>query len=114
MKECADYINEENALFKPEYIVCAAIYVDIEQKFVHQPSNIAHGFVVCGLRHCNCYNAPIHAGFGKSKLHEIGSLKDGFLTSKNRFVDRKEAAVIALSAKQIKAPVEVLCSEDIY
>lgn len=38
----------------------------------------------------------------------------GFLTTKNRFVDRKEAAVLAYSAGQISEPKEELYSEDLY
>lgn len=38
----------------------------------------------------------------------------GFLTSKGRFVDRKEAAKIAFSAGQISDQKEELYSEDLY
>lgn len=38
----------------------------------------------------------------------------GFLTTKNRFVTREEAAEIAYSAGQISSPKEELYSEDIY
>jgi hypothetical protein len=38
----------------------------------------------------------------------------GFLTSKNRFVDRKEAANIAIAANQCEKTVTMLFSEDLY
>lgn len=38
----------------------------------------------------------------------------GFITTKNRFVDRKEAAEIAYSAGQIASPKDELYSEDLY
>ena len=49
--------------------------------------------------------------------HKAGESIQGFLTSKNRFVDRKEGAKIALEAKQIKElkfSKTDLYSEDIY
>lgn len=53
---------------------------------------------------------------GKSQ-HEAGEEVQGFLTNKNRFVGRKEAAQIALSSGQIKKlnfSSESLYSEDLY
>lgn len=38
----------------------------------------------------------------------------GFLTTQNRFVDRKEAAEIAYSSGQIASPKAELYSEDLY
>ena len=38
----------------------------------------------------------------------------GFLTSQDRFVDRKEAADIAYKAGQIKDITDCLISEDLY
>jgi hypothetical protein len=38
----------------------------------------------------------------------------GFLTNKNRFVDRQEAGIIALKAKQIDTETQMLYSEDLY
>jgi hypothetical protein len=38
----------------------------------------------------------------------------GFLTNTDRFVDRKEAAQIALDSGQIKEEVKKLFSEDLY
>lgn len=46
-------------------------------------------------------------------LEVIGQEKQGFITSTNRFVGRKEAAEIAFKAGQVDKQVEGLMSEDI-
>ena len=52
-------------------------------------------------------------------LHRFNDIIDqsdtgGFLTSVGRYVDRKEAAKIALACGQISEPKSVLFSEDLY
>lgn len=96
-----------------EYITCAAIHYDDGEPYVHQPINIDRGFVITGHRHHNCHTTmailtnrnEIKAKFEKTQ---------GFLTNKNRFVDRYEAADIALAAQQISQKTKALYSEDIY
>jgi hypothetical protein len=97
-----------------EYIICAAIWFQDEKKYEHQPININTGFVVCGLRHHNCFMTVSIIKNESCKVSDYGKNIQGFLTNKNRFVDRKEAATIALNAKQINEPTEVLFSEDLY
>jgi hypothetical protein len=46
--------------------------------------------------------------------HEAGEEIQGFLTNKNRFVDREEGAKIAFTAKQVNEPLKQLFSEDLY
>jgi len=52
------------------------------------------------------------------KQHEVGNELQGFLTSKNRFVDRLEAAKIASDLGQLigegQTSVSRLYSEDLY
>lgn len=51
------------------------------------------------------------------KQCEVGEEIQGFLTNKNRFVDREEAAKIALAAQQIDClqySKTKLYSEDLY
>jgi hypothetical protein len=43
-----------------------------------------------------------------------GEHVQGFLTSKNRFLDRQEAAKIAVGAGQCKESITYLFSEDLY
>ena len=96
-----------------EKIVCSAIHFDDgKDSYVHQPKNISSGFVISGLRHCNCFGTmqalSNYDDFKKAKNTQ------GFITSRHRFVDRKEGAVIAKKSRQIKGKVSVLFSEDLY
>jgi len=70
-----------------EYILCAAI--------------MYNDTIIAGYRHADCYNVisalnPNPLAFKPLRKHQ------GFLTSKNRFVDRKEAWNIAYNNRQIK------------
>ena len=97
-----------------EYILCAAILFHDEQVRKHQPRNVKTGFVICGRRHHNCFMTNAILGPVKVKTTQ------GFITSKDRFVDRKEAGEIAFKAKQIDIPLldngerVILISEDLY
>jgi len=107
----------EEAQKKDEYIICAAAwYRDIELgKLIESnvlPLNCDRGLVFCGYRHMQCIYTAVSVT-GKRDF-ELGGCIQGFLTSKNRFVTRQEAARIALAAKQITDEVRALYSEDIY
>lgn len=95
-----------------ERILCAANYYDDGKKHVHQPPNLATGYVVLGFRHCSAYSS-YYAIKERGGAFETA---DGFLTSTNRFVSREEAYQIALAAGQISPKVEDdrLFSEDLY
>lgn len=87
-----------------EYIVCAANHYDDGIEHVHQPFNIKTGFVICGQRHHNCVYifSLIVKDFPREKTVQLMRAEnDGFLTSKNRFVDRHEALIIAKAANQL-------------
>lgn len=99
-----------HAAAKQEYIICAAIHVDDELSWLHQPENITTGIVLCGWRHDNIWYNWIQLSTGKTRR----TVHLGFLTSKNRFVNRKEAAAIAFDAGQIPEPSECLLSDDLY
>jgi hypothetical protein len=95
-----------------EYILCAAIHFQDGQKgYMHQPNNIESGFVVCGRRHHNVFTTVAMIGGPKYRPYDR---VHGFLTSQDRFIDRFEAAKIALEAGQIKYEVKELYSENIY
>jgi len=108
--------NDANRLLAevPEYLLCSAIWFDDGiDTYVHQPRNIKTGFVVCGRRHHNCFTTvAMLMGIRKERLtkEEV----QGFLTNKDRFVDRYEAAQIALVSGQIKEPKDRLFSEDVW
>ena len=93
----------------PEYILCAAIHYPDDIEHVHQPRNITTGIVVCGRRHHNIIATV--ADLANLKSHHV---TQGFLTSRDRFVNRIEAAEIAFYAGQIETRKDSLFSEDIY
>lgn len=113
--------------YKPEYILCAAIwYKDLKLQDSGnlrtrgtQPYNIDKGIVICGWRHGNCIAiTKAVTGLRTVTIAEdgVGEHGQGFLTSHNRFVDRKEAAIIAYEAGQLVegTKIENLFSEDLY
>ena len=61
-----------------------------------------------GISHLNCYDKMYHDENEESYITE--DCKEGFLTDKDRFVDRHEAANIAIEAGQIDKEVENLSS----
>lgn len=110
-----DEILANNA--KAEYIICAAIHFNDGKKHLHQPRNITEGFVICGRRHHNCFTiaALLNGGSVTSYMSEVnGKLIQGFFTSKDIFVTRKEAGKIAFEQKQISKQTDCLFSEDLY
>ncbi len=103
-----------------EYILCAANwYTNLELNKTYEfpkghlyPINIKQGIVFCGHRHVQClYQMIAMTGL---RQHEAGGEEQGFLTNKNRFVSREEAAAIALGSGQIKEELPRLFSEDLY
>lgn len=101
-----------------EYILCAANYYNDKIVHVHSPFNISEGFVICGLRHHNCISTfALMRGFpyDSETLLLLQTQVQGFLTNQNRFVDRIEAARIAIVAEQIEDVFKKkLYSEDLY
>lgn len=100
-------------LDKKEYILCAATWFDDGKEYAHQPKNIPTGLVFCGWRH-GCIFPQIGGSVKERQELGIYEKEQGFLTSKNRFVDREEAAKIAFERKQITKNIKTLYSEDLY
>ena len=101
-----------------EYVICAAIwYKEIPlKKEIPQvlPKNCDRGLVVTGHRHGQCmWTMGCLTGL-RSVTTEVGEYVQGFLTSKNRFVDREEGAILAFDAGQIPEEKQTLFSEDLY
>lgn len=94
-----------------EKILCAAIHYKDGIKYHQQPRNIESGIVFCGFRHGVIFE-QVAALNGNKKLCFDGD--QGFLTNKNRFVDRNKAAQIAFRAGQISDKRPGLFSEDLY
>lgn len=109
-----------------EKILCAAVwYKDIPLALYNLPNqnpvNVDHGAVFCGYRHCHCmYTMTAVTGLRSVEFGEdsVGDFEEGFLTSKNRFVDRVEGLEIALREGQVLDLSDVrgdrLHSEDLY
>ena len=109
-----DFLNKKLDI---PYIICAAIWFKDGNKYSHQPKNVDSGLVVCGRRHHNCFLTAFELNGGKNikGLNELNSTAiQGFLTSDDRFVDRKEGGEIAFKAKQTEKLEDCLFSEDLY
>ena len=93
-----------------EKIICAAIYYNDYTKHHHQPTNINTGFVICGYRHCSILSAA-YALCASKQLEKV----EGFLTNRNRFLDRADAKIVAMQSGQIReTKFNELYSEDLY
>jgi hypothetical protein len=97
-----------------EKILCAAIWYKELPTPLYRPINIDIGSVFCGYSHMHCLHQMYAITGKRSVTSEVGEYIQGFLTDKNRFVDRKEAAKIALDTGQIKKSLKHLFSEDLY
>ena len=97
-----------------EYILCAAIWYKDQPTSNLLPINCNVGVVVCGHRHPHCIYTFISLTGKRSVLTECGVYVQGFLTSLNRFVDRKEGGIIAFRASQTNELKQTLYSEDLY
>jgi len=118
-----------------ETVICSAIWFNDGREHPHQPKNITSGFVVCGRRHHNCYST-LHSVLSFIKFGHFGEndpdkkeiLKwfnyleerdvQGFLTSQNRFLNRKEAYDLVVETGQCEKE-KIICknkltSEDLY
>lgn len=91
-----------------EFIICAAIRLDDSGKIFY------------GHRHNHCNEACNGELSWKLNRQEISAVKktQGFITNKNRFVDRKEGLFIARRNNQVMDIKEIrgdeLYSEDLY
>ena len=91
-----------------EFIICAGIKIE------------ETGKVYNGHRHNHCFEALNGELSWTMNRQEISKLRktQGFVTSKGRFVGRKEALIIALENNQILDKKEIrgdeLYSEDLY
>lgn len=95
-----------------EKILCAAIWYKELPYNVANPKNCSTGTVFCGYRHDTIINFKyVLTGLRNA---ESGPYVQGFLTSKNRFVSREEAAELAFASKQITQQTKYLYSEDLY
>lgn len=109
-----DFLNNKGRTFSihgEKYILCAAIHFDDDLVYDHQPKNIMSGFVLTGRRHNNIFNSLKCLNINR---FDLGNSIQGFITSDDKFVNRKEASKIAYEAKQIDKLTDRLFSEDLY
>lgn len=99
-----------------EYILCSALWLNDGNIHPHQPLNIIEGYVICGRRHHNCF-ATLSVTLGNGN-YDKSAITQGFVTSKDRFVDRKFALKIALDYHQVDfdslTSTKELYSEDLW
>ncbi len=86
-----------------EYICCAMIHWDDGNVYPHQPKNILSGMAIAGWMHGNIITIGSKI-FGNAGERAKKGIKEtqGFLTSKNRFLNRIEAGKLALECGQIE------------
>jgi len=102
-----------------EQIYSAAIWYKDLPSVKYMPTNIDKGVVVEGHRHADIIRTVLNL-LGKRTVqfgeNSVGETVQGFITSKNRFVDRIEAMKIAREANQIISDTtfKELYSEDLY
>lgn len=101
-----------------ERILCAAIwYKDIKDAPYLQVTNIDKGVVLCGHRHGHIISQlKALTGLRTTSFGEnaSGSFIQGFLTDKNRFIDRKEAHALFIKNGGKPEFGDELYSEDLY
>jgi hypothetical protein len=98
-----------------EKILCAAIwYKDFPRTVSHYMcTNIEKGVVLCGFRHHNIIGQCM--SLLDKKQFEMGEYEQGFITSKNRFLNREEAALLHIeNGGKLGYSTEELFSEDLY
>lgn len=111
----------------PEFVLCAAIYVDTGRP---EPWRASYaypetGLLFCGWRHGDCY-VSLNAWkrrlwfwerwrIGRIDPRQLRGKRQGFLTSRGRFVDRVEGSQLARAAGQVRdVGNDFLTSEDLY
>ena len=98
-----------------EKILCAAVWfqdIELKENIAAErrlPINCNKGLVFCGYRHYQClYNMVAVTG-----NYEVGEHIQGFLTDRNRFVDRQEGGEIHRRNGHA-TKLSDLFSEDLY
>lgn len=113
-KDLSTHILDSN---DEERILCSAIWYKELPTQNTLPININHGIVLCGFRHGNIIStlkAVANLRTVRYGPDSVGESVQGFLTNKNRFVDRKEAGIIAFKSGQTKKLIKNLHSEDVW
>lgn len=94
-----------------ERIICAAIWYKDFSKPIHSVVNVDSGVVMCGYRHGYIMGQFKALTGSRTPLHNH---VQGFLTTKNRFIDRIEAHKLFVSYGGVPEFKNELYSEDLY
>lgn len=99
-----------------EKILCAAIWYKDLPTVMHQPVNIDRGLVISGHRHGSIIQTVYAFGLKtvQNGGNAVGDFVQGFLTSENRFIDRKEAHKLFTAQGGRPMLKDKLYSEDLY
>lgn len=104
-----------------EVCICAAIwYKDVSlhrERPINQPTNINKGIVLCGWRHGSIIvQMAALRDIRTTKFGDraAGETIQGFLTSKNRFLNREEALLLHIENGYEPEYDNILYSEDLY
>ncbi len=95
-----------------ERILCAAIWYKDFEKPVHSPINIDKGIVMCGFRHGHIIGQ--HFSLTGKSAWKMGEYEQGFLTTKNRFLNRVDAHKLFIETGNTPEFSDELYSEDLY
>lgn len=82
----------------------------MKERIVHAAVIAENGWVIFGQNHGHCFMKAQAIGLQMKKDADA----QGFVTSRGRFVTRKEAGEIALEAGQIDRETPYLFSEDLW
>jgi hypothetical protein len=66
--------------------------------------------IFLGKCHADCFEQAYHIGWKLSSRAD----HQGFMTSRGRFVNRRDAAKIAFETGQVKHKIDILFSEDLW
>lgn len=92
----------ENKLSDPEICICAAV-------------RMPDGYIVRGHRHADCLaTAAKIPGYTVTGSHHPHGEDQGFVTSKNRYVNRREAMQLQLDANIDSVSRDGYCGWDLF
>lgn len=113
-----------------EFIICSAILIRDGKIHKEQPIGVDLGFVVTGRRHGDCYKTIANVcgvnDFNDTPFALMTTAADmGFITNTNKFLNRKQAMIVAYKANQLLMPqlhdhkteddpMFILTSEDLF
>jgi hypothetical protein len=96
-----------------EYVLCAANWINDDKHYTHKPFNINTGLVFSGWRHSSIFEQSEF----QFPYWLCGQLTiQGFLTNKNRFLNRADALKLVLENGQLMKPLigSELTSKDLW